>query len=365
MNNKNIKYPVLEVNLNSIYNNVQQISCRCHEKNVSIAGIIKGCAGMEEVAKEFIKGGCDFLGSSRIKHLIKLKTNNVSCETMLIRIPMLTEISDLVKHVNISLNSEIDIIKAIEKECIIQNTTHKVVLMFDVGDLREGFIDKDKFIQLALFVENELSHVKLYGIGTNVGCYGSVNPTVSNLTKLCNIASSIENKIGRPLDLVSGGATSSLLLLLNGTMPSKINNLRIGEALLTARDLPNYFNYKTDYMKQDTFTLKAEIIEIKEKPSYPIGELSVDSFGDKPVYEDKGIHKRALLAIGKQDFGSHDKLIPKDPNVEIIGSSSDYLIIDIQKATQNYKVGDSIELATYYQSVLYLSNSSFVTKVFI
>ncbi|PAB60006.1 alanine racemase [Anaeromicrobium sediminis] len=363
MNNENIKYPILEINLNSIYHNVNEITSRCHCKNVSVAGVIKGCGGIQEIAEEFIKGGCDFLASSRIEQLIKLKNNNVSCETMLIRIPMLTEVSDLVQHVDISLNSEIDILRAIEKECMIQNTIHKVVLMFDLGDLREGCINEDEFIQLALFVENELSHVKLYGIGTNVGCYGSVNPTISNLTRLCNLASSIEDKIGRPLDLVSGGATSSLLLLLNETIPSKINNLRIGEALLTARDLPKYYNYEMDYMKQDTFTLKAEIVEIKDKPSYPIGELSVDSFGNKPVYEDKGIHKRALLAVGKQDFGSHDKLIPKDPNLEIIGSSSDHLIVDMEKAIQNYKIGDSIELATYYQSVLYLSNSSSVTKI--
>lgn len=363
MLDRNTTYPTLEINLQSILHNIKKITSLCHNNNISVAGVIKGCNGIPSVVKQFIQGRCDFLASSRIRHLKELKNNNFNCQTMLIRTPMLSEIDDVINYADISLNSEKQIIDKIEKECIKFNTYHKVILMFDLGDLREGYIDEQSFIDLALYIENKLSKVQLYGIGTNLGCYGSILPTTQNLNKLANLATIIESKIGRDLDMVSGGATSSLLLLLQNTIPKKINNLRIGEAFLTGRDLYDHYNCFVDFIKKDAFILKAEIIEIKEKPSYPIGTISVDSFGNRPTYPNIGVHKRALLAVGKQDFGCHEKLLPLDDDIQIIGSSSDHLIINLQNSKNDYKIGDIIEFSAFYQAVLYLTNSLSVNKV--
>ena len=237
--------------------------------------------------------------------------------------------------------------------------------MVDLGDLREGFFNKEELIDITLYIENNLEYVKLYGIGTNLSCYGSIKPSHENLSYLCEIAQDIEDKIGRKLDIISGGSTTSLPLLFDNKMPSKINNLRIGEALIIGRDLIDYWGYDLDKMHKDTMILKAEVIEIKEKPTYPIGEMFLDAFGNKPVYEDKGIRKRAILAVGKQDFVNDRDLVPSDENVEIVGSSSDHLIVDIQDSDTNFQVGDIMSFGMFYSNALYLTSSKYVNKHYI
>lgn len=358
-------YPVLEINLNKIADNTKYLVDLCNEKNISIAGVIKGVNADQEVVDVLVNGGCKYLASSRLEQLTKIKEKSIEQETMLIRMPMKHEIKEVVKHIDISLNSEINTINLLEKECKKQKREHNVVLMMDLGDLREGFFNKDELIDTTLYIENNLEYVKLYGIGTNLSCYGSIKPSKENLSYLCEIAEEVESKIGRKLDIVSGGSTTSLPLLFDGKMPSKINNLRIGEALIVGRDLIDYWGYDLDKMHKDTMILKAEIIEIKEKPTYPIGEMFLDAFGNKPVYEDKGIRKRAILAVGKQDFVNDKDLVPLDEGIEIVGSSSDHLIVDIQNSKTNFQVGDIISFGMFYSNALYLTSSKYVNKHYI
>ncbi len=358
-------YPILEINLNKIADNTKYLVDLCNKNNISIAGVIKGVNADEEVVNVLADGGCKYLASSRIEQLTDLKGKNIEKETMLIRMPMKHEIKEVVKHIDISLNSEINTINLLEKECKKQKKEHKIILMVDLGDLREGFFNKEELIDITLYIENNLEYVKLYGIGTNLSCYGSIKPSHENLSYLCEIAQDIEDKIGRKLDIISGGSTTSLPLLFDNKMPSKINNLRIGEALIIGRDLIDYWGYDLDKMHKDTMILKAEVIEIKEKPTYPIGEMFLDAFGNKPVYEDKGIRKRAILAVGKQDFVNDRDLVPLDENIEIVGSSSDHLIVDIQDSETNFQVGDIMSFGMFYSNALYLTSSKYVNKHYI
>lgn len=358
-------YPLLEINLNKIADNTKYLVDLCNKNNISIAGVIKGVNADEEVVNVLADGGCKYLASSRIEQLTDLKEKNIEKETMLIRMPMKHEIKEVVKYIDISLNSEINTINLLEKECKKQKKEHKIILMVDLGDLREGFFNKEELIDITLYIENNLEYVKLYGIGTNLSCYGSIKPSHENLSYLCEIAQDIEDKIGRKLDIVSGGSTTSLPLLFDNKMPSKINNLRIGEALIIGRDLIDHWGYDLDKMHKDTMILKAEVIEIKEKPTYPIGEMFLDAFGNKPVYEDKGIRKRAILAVGKQDFVNDRDLVPLDENVEIVGSSSDHLIVDIQDSDTNFQVGDIMSFGMFYSNALYLTSSKYVNKHYI
>jgi len=359
------EFPLLEIDLKKIYDNTKYVVDLCKNQGISVAGVVKVVHAMPQIVSEMDKAGCEYLATSRINQVIEMKKQGVKKPVMLIRIPMHNEIKQLVEYVDISLNSEIETLKKINEECKYKNKNHKVILMMDLGDLREGIVDEKEFINLALYVEKELTNVKLYGIGTNLGCYGSVKPTEENLGKLCNVAEKIEALIGRELDVVSGGATSSLTLIWDGKIPSKINNLRIGEGILVAKDLDDFWEYDMSMLHQDAFVLKAQVVEVKNKPSHPIGEIFIDAFGNKPTYEDRGERRRALLAIGKQDFVSVDTLIPIDKNIEVIGASSDHLIIDIEDCKTNYKVGDVIEFNIYYPHLLYLSGSRDVNKKFI
>jgi len=363
--NSDFKYPILEINLNHVYENIKSMVDLCKSQGISIAGVVKGFNAIPEVVKQFERSECSYIASSRMDQIIKLVEYGIEKPFMMIRIPMFSEIQELVKFASVSLNSELETLNMIQKECELQGKKHKVILMLDLGDLREGVFNEEEFIKLAEYVENQLKDVELYGVGTNLGCYGSIRPTEENLGKLCEIAEIIESKINRRLDMISGGATSSLPLLIDGKMPKRVNNLRIGEAILLAADLEEFWGYDMKHMHKDTFVLKAQVVEIKSKPTHPIGEVFIDAFGNKPTYEDRGIRKRALLAVGKQDFGLQDNLIPQKQGVKIVGSSSDHLIIDIEDCDIVVKLGDILEFRMYYAQMMYLSGYSAIPKVLI
>ena len=259
-----------------------------------------------------------------------------------------------------SLNSEIEVIRAIDRACEKFGRTHGIILMADLGDLREGYWDNDELVETAVYIENELKNVKLTGVGTNLGCYGSIKPTVDKMNELADIACRIEEKIGRELDIVSGGATSSYPLVLDKVMPAKINHLRMGEGIILAYDLQEIWGLDMSRLSQEVFTFKAEVIEVKNKPTHPVGEIFIDGFGRMPEYEDRGIRKRALLATGKLDYALNDKIFPKMKGIELIGASSDHAILDIEDCKEEIKLGDIIEFNVSYPSLMYLTNSRYI-----
>lgn len=356
------RYPVLEMNLNMLYNNTKIVTGLCNKEGIDVAGIIKGFGGIVEGAKEMVKGGCVQLGSSRIEQLKELKENEVNVPLLLVRIPMESEIEDVIKYSDISLVSEKSTLTLLNKEAKLQNKMYKVILMYDLGDLREGVFTREELLELALYVENELENIELEGVGSNLSCYGSVSPTSDNLNELSLAADLIEEKINRKLNIVSGGGTTTLPLLVKGGVPKKVNHLRLGESINNTQDLPLYWNCNIEGLNPDIFVLKAQIIELNEKPTYPIGELMVNAFGEYAQYEDNGIRKRAIVALGNQDVGDCFKLIPKDKEIKVLGASSDHTILDIHDCKKQYKLGDILEFNVLYQAMLFSSLSKYVHK---
>ncbi|GAI55789.1 unnamed protein product, partial [marine sediment metagenome] len=115
---------------------------------------------------------------------------------------------------------------------------------------------------------------------------------------------------------------------------------------------------------QDTFILVAQIIELKEKPSIPRGKLGRDAFGNIPKFVNKGIIKRAILALGKQDVNIKG-LTPLINGIEIIGASSDHLVLDITRSTQEIRLNQEIKFKLNYSTLLSASTSPYITKIFI
>jgi len=77
-----------------------------------------------------------------------------------------------------------------------------------------------------------------------------------------------------------------------------------------------------------------------------------------------GIVNRAILSIGKLDCDIAT-MHPVDPNVEIIGASSDYLILSITNNKQDYHVGSIIQFELGYFSLMRSIMSEYVTKNYI
>lgn len=362
--NKN-RYPKLVVDLKKLRHNIDRVLINCQDQGVEVAGVIKGCSGLPECAELMAQAGCRFIASSRLEQIEAARNYGVQADFMLIRVPMLSEAAEVVRLTEISLNSESKVLRALDHQAGLQDKRHKVILMVDLGDLREGFWDRDELIEAAMCVENNMHNLELAGVGTNLGCYGGIDATVEKLNELVECAEQIEAKIGRELEFVAGGSTTSYPRILEKNMPKRINLLRIGEAMLLARDLQEFWGCDMSDMYQDVFTLRAEVIEAREKPTYPVGEIMYDAFERKPEFEDRGIRKRALIALGRADFAFADMLIPRDEKIQILGASSDHTILDVQDCERDYKVGDIIEFDLCYSTIVYATNSPNVDIVYV
>lgn len=350
-------YPCIEIDLKKIRNNAKVIMDLCNRENINVVGVSKVFSGRKPIVKEFLKAGINIIGDSRISNLKKLE--GLDCKKMLLRIPMESSIDDVVLYSDYSLNSELDTIIMIDKACEKIGGTHNIILMIDLGDLREGVLEKD-VIPLVEKIK-DFKYAKFVGVGTNLTCYGGVIPDRENLGRLIKIKENIKSHFGIDIEVISGGNSSSLYMVLNKEVPKEINQLRIGEGILLGRETS--FGQGIQNCYQDAFLLKGEIIEIKEKPSMPKGNLGIDAFGNKPNFKDKGNMKRAILAIGRQDILMNG-IKSQDISIEIIGASSDHLILDVTPSLYKYKVGDILSFNVSYGALLSAMTSPYVTKYY-
>lgn len=359
------QYPQLEFDLALLRSNADAVISRCRGMGIRVCGVVKGVDGLPEAARVLRAAGAEELGTSRLEQVAKCRAAGVPGPWLLIRIPGLTELPDVVALCETSLQSEWPTLLALEEECLRQNKTHRVIVMTDLGDLREGFWDKKELVDVCERVERDLPHVQLAGIGVNLTCYGSTKPTPEKMNELVGLARQVEQRIGRKLEIVSGGATSSFTLVHWGTMPAGVNHLRIGEAILLGKDLQVDWGIRDmDYLCMDALTLRAEVVEVKDKPTYPIGEFAIDAFGRKPVYEDRGIRRRAILALGRADVGELESLIPREPGLTVIGGSSDHCIVDVEDCPRRLQVGDIVEFSLCYSHILYATARSDMRIIF-
>ncbi len=359
------QYPQLEFDLALLRSNADAVISRCRGMGIRVCGVVKGVDGLPEAARVLRAAGAAELGTSRLEQVAKCRAAGVPGPWLLIRIPGLTELPDVVALCETSLQSEWPTLLALEEEGLRQNKTHRVIVMTDLGDLREGFWDKKELVDVCERVERDLPHVHLAGIGVNLTCYGSTKPTPEKMNELVGLARQVEQRIGRKLEIVSGGATSSFTLVHWGTMPAGVNHLRIGEAILLGKDLQVDWGIRDmDYLRMDALTLRAEVVEVKDKPTYPIGEFAIDAFGRKPVYEDRGIRRRAILALGRADVGELESLIPREPGLTVIGGSSDHCIVDVEDCPRRLQVGDIVEFSLCYSHMLYATARSDMRIIF-
>jgi ornithine racemase len=349
-------YPRVEISLTKIRENCEVLSGMCRAKGISMWGVTKCFCAVPEVAEAIVKGGAVMLADSRISNLKLLK--DIAVPKVLLRIPMHTQVDEVVEYADYSLNSELSTLMLLGEAAVKMGKVHKVIIMVDLGDLREGIwpSEVEDFIAAAV----KINGINIKGFGVNLTCYGGVVPNEENLSKLVNISKEMERKFNLDIEIISGGNSSSIYLLQNNKMTVGINNLRLGEVMLLGRETA--FGNMIERLHSDVFTLKGEIIELKEKPSQPIGEIGMDAFGNMPTFEDKGIIRRAIIGFGRQDVDPSG-ITPFDNKISIIGGSSDHTIIDVTDCEKAYKVGDIIEFYVDYGCLLRAMTSEYVNKV--
>ena len=253
MSQPSYQYPHVEIDLGKLKENLAALLERCQASSIEISGVVKGFHALPAAAKVYEEVGVSSIASSRMDQLRGLKEAGIRTPLMLIRIPMPSEVEDVVTWSDISLNSECSVLRLLDEAARNQGKTHKVILMVDLGDLREGFWDWDELVAAALEVEHDLPNLELLGVGTNLGCYGSIQATPEKMHDLVAAAEQVEKAIGRKLEVISGGASSSLHMVLDGTMPPRINHLRVGEGIL----LGSIWGCNMDFMHKDIMVLRA------------------------------------------------------------------------------------------------------------
>lgn len=360
-------YPRLVIDLKKLEDNLNAVGKITKEDGgCSLMIVTKGlCADLEMAKMVAANDYVDFVADSRVKNIASYAdiVRGAGKKTVLLRIPMHSEIAEVAKYVDLCFNSELSSIRLLNEEAAKLGKKQDILLMIDLGDLREGiFFQNEDLIYEAVEEILAMENINLYGIGVNLTCYGAIIPKNDNLSQLVEIAGKLEAKYGIKLEMVSGGNSSSIYLVGKGELPAGINNLRLGESFLLGNDTA--YETKLPGTVSDALTLQAEIIELKEKPSLPIGEVGVDAFGEKPYYEDRGIMKRAIIGIGKQDtdLGS---MTPVDPQIEIMGGSSDHIILDVTHADKEYKVGDIVEFTLGYGGMLKTATSAYVERAYV
>lgn len=359
------KFPRIVIDRDKLRNNCTQIVRHCEARGIAVAGVIKGAGGLPEIARLYHSCGAAQLATSRLEQMELWRREGIPGPYMLLRVPGLSELPEVARLADYSLQSDATTLDALNGVCAEQGVTHRVIVMADLGDLREGFWDKTEMVEVCCHVEQGLDHLHLAGVGVNLGCYGAVKPTPENMEQLVDIARAVEARIGRRLEIVSGGATSSYTLVHRGTIPQGINHLRIGETALLAKDLQVDWGISDmDYLLRGTMRLEAEIIELRKKPTHPVGETIIDAFGNRPTFVDRGMRLRALAAFGRADVGQVETLLCREPGMTVIGGSSDHCILDVEDCPRALRVGDVVSFDLSYSHMLYATGRTDMAVVF-
>ncbi len=349
--------PRIEIDLDKLAHNARKLTALYNSKGIRVTAVTKGVCGSSRIASAFLKSGVRSFGDSRIANIQKMREAGLDAQFILIRSPMPSEINQVVEFADISLNSEISIIRLLASQASKRGKIHRIILMIELGDLREGILPSDIEAMVAEVIG--LQGIKLIGIGTNLACFGGVKPTEANMRELSAIAGNLQQRYGINFEIVSGGNSANYQWFVSTPDVGLINHLRIGEAILlgcdtlTREQIPGLYT--------DAFTLIAEVIELKTKFSQPRGEIAQDAFGHIPVFEDKGTMKRAILAAGRQDVDI--STIKPRIKATALGASSDCLILDVSDLS--LQVGAEVQFDIGYSALLRAMTSPYVEKVYL
>jgi predicted amino acid racemase len=343
--------PRIEIALAKIRQNARILSALYGQQGISLMGVSKAVLGEPSIAEAMIQGGVKFIADSRIENIQKMKTAGVSTQFVLLR-TALSQAEDVIINVDISLNTEFATIKELSHFAQIHHKIHQVIIMVELGDLREGILtcDLSAFIKATL----NLPQIKIIGIGCNLACYGGIKPNDQKMSELSTLANAIEKEFQIELEVISGGNSANYRWYEATEKVGRINNLRLGESILLGRETLN--REVIPGLHTSAFNLIAEVIESKEKPSLPFGEICQDAFGNIPTFSDRGMHRRVIVALGRQDVLISG--IKPRKNLEILGSSSDHIVLEGNN--DDWTIGSEVEFNLDYGALLSAMTSPFI-----
>ena len=355
-----IRTPRLEIYTDRIETNARAVIALCREHGAQVACVTKVMSAHPAILHALEAAGADMIADSRVTNLQSIANTGLTLPALLLRSPTPSRAVDVVRCAEYSLNSSAETIELLSHAAGLLKRTHKVIVMVDLGELREG-IRPDRVVAVVREVAR-CANLEIVGLGTNLACFAGVAPTTENMQTLVELRDACREVADLPLDLISGGNSAALPLLASGLMPKEINHFRIGEAITLGRNVLDRSPWPGT--RQDTIRIVAEVVEVERKPSIPLGQRGQDAFGTQIEFVDRGIRKRAICNIGRQDVVV-DGLTPEDKGVIVLGGSSDHLVLDVEEAEDNVKVGDELGFFPSYGSLLAATTSPYMQKAVI
>lgn len=348
--------PAIVADLGKLKQNAQAVLAHCKKYGVSLAAVTKVFCADAPLVAALDACGPDFFADSRLENLERIDTDK---PRLLLRIADSGQADAVVRLAQYSLQSEAAAIRALGAAAQAQQKRHQVILMIDLGDLREGlYVEDETAILRAAQAVVDQPWLALAGVGTNLTCFGGIIPDRQNLGRLCAVARQLRQTSGLPVPIVSGGNSSSLSMLFAGALPEGVNNLRIGEGLLLGRDTA--IGQPFAFLHQDVFTLRARLVEVQIKPSHPVGQTGPNAFGEEVRFADEGLMRRGILAVGRQDTDA-EGLTPRDARIRILGASSDHLLVDLTRAN-DIGLGDTLSFGVSYGALLRAYTSAYIKR---
>lgn len=345
--------PRLDVDLAAVTHNTRVLVDLLHERGVTVIAVTKAALGSPAVGTAMMAGGASGLGDSRIEDLETLRAGGVAAPLTLIRTPMLSQAARVVRGSATSLNTEPGVVGALAAAALAQGVVHQVVLMVELGDLREGLLTAD--VLDAARTVTALPGVRLHGIGTNLACRSGVIPDQAKMDELSVLADRVERACSITLAVVSGGNSANLEWALGTRVPGRVNQLRLGEAILLG--VEPLHRTPLPGLRTDAFRLVAEVVEARPKPARPWGHFAQAAFGTPTTVEGTGTVNQVVLALGRQDADAAGLVPP--PGVRVLAMSSDHLVVDA--GDLDLHVGDELTFGLQYGCLLRAMTSPSVT----
>jgi predicted amino acid racemase len=348
------------IDLHALQDNLRTIDRWMSDNDASWTLVTKVLCGHVDTLNALQRLGVRSMADSRLANLRAITRLVDDFESWYLRLPHLPAVPDIVELANVSLNSELRAIEALNEEAGRRGMLHRIVVMIELGDLREGVLPGS----LVDFYERtfRLEHIEVIGIGANLGCLSGVVPNVDLLSQLVLYRELLQLKFGRDVPLISAGSSAVLPLMLEGRVPAGINHYRIGESVFLGTDLVN--GGTLPGLRDDAITLEVEVVEVREKGLQPLGETTTMSPFEPLAEEEiqpgqRGY--RAVCTIGQLDTEIRG-LTPLDPNHRLAGASSDLAVLNIGDERHGLTVGDTVKFRPDYGSMVRLMLSPYVDK---
>jgi predicted amino acid racemase len=344
--------PRLEIDLDAVAHNTKTLVDLLAPRGIRVTGVSKAALGSPAVAAAMLHGGATGLGDSRVENLARLQ--GAAVPLTLIRSPMLSQVDRVVRAADVSLNTEASVLDALWAAAARQDLTHGVVLMVELGDLREG-VAAEEVVALAESVRLRPG-LRLEGLGTNLACRSGVEPDQQKMDELSDLVEQVEARVGHRLGTVSGGNSANLDWVLATHDVGRVDELRLGESILLGSE--PLHRRPLDGLRTDAFTLVAEVIELQTKPAQPWGATGQSAFGHVPSSDRRGLVRQAIVALGRQDVDPDGAIPPA--GMTVLAASSDHLVIDVHD--HRLAVGDEIAFQLDYSALVRSMTSPFVSK---